>query len=561
MKLDLSTSENPDDVESWPNALPRRNEAVFLAVCVVSAFVIRFLLIPQDSTIKGDGIYYATLGREIMLGNLSEGISAYWAPLYSILIGISSLFFQDLEFAGRFVSVVAGTLLIIPSYFLIQKFYGRIPAYIGTILVVIQPSLIMSSVWVMTESLYALIFTTVVLTGWLALKSGKGRSFFFTGLLFGAAYLTKPEALGFVVLFAALMLGGKFFCNNIGYRRLTINYLMLFIGLAIFVVPYVVFIHQKTGNWTISQKLLSNVPAVESNKGLLKLTDDGETTMRDRLFLDGYNTKGQTSKISQAIDPATANAPAAELDYKHLISKTFDQLYRQLREHIPAILPYFFIFLAGFGFFFKSWAMRRTAEEVYLFLFVACTFIGYAATVIELRYLYTIIPILMAWVAYGSVAFSGVITKTGSHFLKAGWKIKPVFVQVFILLILTVSLKALFLGQFGPPQLEDMPFEEKQAGLWLKNHAEPNSLVMASNATVAFYAGAKLIFLPDEEFSTILEYARRKKVNYVVLSERRLKNIPNAFRLAEEYCSKELSLVYQEEQAPNYKIRIYQMVN
>ena len=71
MKLDLSTSENPDDVESWPNALPRRNEAVFLAVCVISAFVIRFLLIPHDGIINGDGIYYATLGRKIILGNLA----------------------------------------------------------------------------------------------------------------------------------------------------------------------------------------------------------------------------------------------------------------------------------------------------------------------------------------------------------------------------------------------------------------------------------------------------------------------------------------------------------
>lgn len=559
MRPDLSTSENPNELPKWSNVIQIPGEAIFLLSGVVSALIIRLILIPQDTTINVDGVYYATLGRKIILGNFSEGISAYWSPFYSLLIGISSLFFQDLEFAARFVSIVAGSLLIIPSYFLIRNFYGLVPAYIGTILVVIHPSLIKSSQWVMTEAIYALIFTTIILTGWHALKNFKALTFFFTGLLLGIACLIKPEAMGFVILFSSLMLAVKLLYRKIHNRRLAMSYLMLFIGLTIFVVPYVIFVHQKTGNWTISQKLLLNVPAVASGANKLKLIDYGETTMMDRLFLDDYKTENQSPISSPQIATVTTESIGVKWDFKPFISKSFTQLYKQLREHIPSNLPYFFIFLAGFGFLFKSWTIDRLAKEIYLFLFVACLFIGYAVTVIEERYIYTIIPILMAWVAYGAIVLGRLITKTASQVLKTHWKIKPVFVQVLMLLILTAILWPLFSSKFEPVGFDFIPFEEKQAGLWLKQYSALDPLVMASNATVPFYAGGRQIFVPDEEFPTVLEYARRKKVNYIVLSERRLKNNSDAFRIADKYWSEELKLVYQDEQVPSYNIKIYQI--
>ncbi|MEP6901083.1 MAG: glycosyltransferase family 39 protein [Actinomycetota bacterium] len=566
-----SISEKETIEKNRPGVFNLSNETVFVLVCALFAFLIRFFLIPQASVINGDGIYYAILGKKIISGDIYGGISAYWSPLYSFLIGISSLFFQDLEFAGRFVSVVAGTLLIFPAYFLIRNFYGRRSAYLGTILLVIHPSLILSSTWVMTESLYALIFTTAILIGSYALRHGKKRFFFIIGLLFGAAYLTKPESLAFIGLFFVLTAGAKFFRRNLQFRRLIAGYLLLLSGFAVFFLPYVVFLHQKTGHWTISQKLLSNVPSFDSGKGLLKLTDNGQITMRDRLFGDVYDPENQPTvnqpTVNQPIvnQPLIASAPPesphSRFGIGQLISKTFDNLKKQVREHIPAILPYPFILLAIIGLFFRHWTKRRTAKEIYLFSFVACTFIGYALTVIELRYLFTIIPILIGWASFGIVGFSNFVSTTVSGFLKTNRKVNPIWLQIFILITLAAFLKPLFSSQYKPEELQNVPFEEKQAGLWLKHRISQPSLIMASNATSAFYAEAKHIYVPDEEFSVVLEYAKRKKVDYLVFSQRRLNNTPNAFPINEENLPGELKLVYKDEQNPNYKILIYQLLN
>jgi 4-amino-4-deoxy-L-arabinose transferase-like glycosyltransferase len=555
----LSINERAETKKNRAVALNFSTETFFIISCVLLAFLIRFALLPPDGVINSDGTYYASLGKRMISGDVLGGISAYWSPLYSLLIGISSLFFQDLEFAGRFVSLVAGTLLIIPSYFLIRNFYGRQTAYLGTILVVVHPSLIQSSGWLMTEPLYALIFITGLLTGSSALQKGSMRSFLLTGFLFGAAYLTKPESIGFIGLFFVLALGAKFFRRNLQLRRLMAGYFLFLLGFTIFFLPYVVILRQKTGSWTISQKLVSNISAVNSDKGLLELTDDGQTTMRDRLFGDGYETENQPAENSRPAASATNESNRKRFDFEHLVSKTLFHLKKQVREHIPAILPHPFILLAILGLFFRRWTRPRLAREIYLFSFVACTVIGYALTVIELRYLFAILPILLGWVSFGIVGLGNFAVRTGSGFWKTNRKVNPVWIQVLILIILSVSLKPLFSDKFETEDWQDVAFEEKHAGLWLKDNISRPSLIMASSAISAFYAEADHIYVPDEELSEVLEYAKRKKVNYLVLSQRRLKNTPRAFPAGERNLPEELKLIYKDEQRPKYKIFVYQI--
>ncbi len=560
MKAEISKREGGNSETNSQDTVTFSKVAAFPAVCVLLAFLLRYFLIPQDRTINGDGIYYVSNGLKIISGHLSEGISAYWSPLYSSLVGISTLFFQDAEFAGRIVSVFAGSLLVIPSYFLIREFFGNRPAYIGTILVAIHPSLVASSGWVMTESLFALIFTAAVLSGWFAIKTLKLPFFFATGLLLGASYLTKPEAIFFVGLFAVLTLSKRFLCPNTNFRTLAAGYLILLIGLSVFFLPYVILIHQKTGLWTISQKLFSNSTFNDYDRGLLKLTDDGQTTMQDRIWWDEYETSRPETQHVLSVTHDSAGSPRPDSYLPKLLLKTCNNLKRQLRVYTLEILPFPFILIAAIGLFLRRRTIHRSGKAIYLLSFVACTYVGYAVTVIELRYLYALLPIFLGWVAFGTTAFGDVISESCERYLKIGLKFKNVIVQTLILLILIGFLGRLLLYHFGPPQLQDIPFEEKQAGLWLKHHSKPNSLVMAPNATVAFYAGAKHIFLPDEEFSTILEYARRRSVDYVVLNERRLRNHPDAFRLAEESFD-ELQLVFQDSQIQNYELRIYRMAD
>ena len=68
------------------------------------------------------GVFYATLRRKLVSSHGWEGVDACWSPIYPVLVRLSSLIFKDLEFSGRMVSAIMGSLLIIPAIFLIRKF-------------------------------------------------------------------------------------------------------------------------------------------------------------------------------------------------------------------------------------------------------------------------------------------------------------------------------------------------------------------------------------------------------------------------------------------------------
>src|SRR3989304_10213067 len=121
---------------------------------VLLAFAYRLFLLRYEYVISSDGVFYATLGKNLVSGNLKEGLSTYWPPLYPLLIGLSSLLFQDLEFSGMLVSVVAGSLLVIPVYLWSRNSYGKDVAYLSVFLTILSPLLTKYSTKVFTESLY-----------------------------------------------------------------------------------------------------------------------------------------------------------------------------------------------------------------------------------------------------------------------------------------------------------------------------------------------------------------------------------------------------------------------
>jgi len=556
---------SPEKVEGSESASIRigyfkvSGESLFLFACLICAFTIRFLLIPQNSVINGDGAYYTLLGEKFASGDLSGGISAYWSPFYSILTGISSLLFHDRDFSGRFVSLVAGSLLIFPTYFFIRECFGRLSAYFGTILVVFHPFLIRSSGWVMTESVYTLIFTLFVLSGWRALSKGGSRAFLTTGLLLGAAFLIKPEAIGYLTLMLGLVIGSKLCCSNISWRRCGANYLFLLLGFAFLFLPYFFFLHNKTGQWTVSQKITVNLPAADFDGKFLGLSGDRRITMKDRIWGDDYETEYRTSTTPRTTNGRSFDSARFRSDIAILGSKTLTLLKKQVRDYLPTILPYPFIVLLFAGFFCRPWTRARAAREIYVFSLVMSTLIGYAASTIEMRYLFPLTPILIAWAANGITEFGDWAVRSIRRIFGIARKLNPLFVDVLILILLLGSLTPLFVSVFKTEDIVDVPFEEKAAGLWIKDHATRSiPVVMSSHITAAYYAGAKHLYLPDEELSTIIEYAKLRKVDYVVFSERRMRDEPEIFG-EENGVPQDLKLVYRDASEPNFEVLVYQL--
>src|SRR5689334_6646877 len=82
-------------------------DARVILISISLAFLIRLFFARYRYVINTDGVYYATLGKHLISGDIKGGLSTYWSPLYPLLVGLSSLVFTNLELAGRIVSIVA----------------------------------------------------------------------------------------------------------------------------------------------------------------------------------------------------------------------------------------------------------------------------------------------------------------------------------------------------------------------------------------------------------------------------------------------------------------------
>ena len=121
-----------------------------------------------------DGVGYAVSGKNLFSGlgySIQGAPQIVLHPLYSILIGVSWFFTQNLEFSGQIVSVIAGSLLVIPVFYLAKEMYGRKTGIWAAVFVVICPPLIFGSTEVRLASLYTLVLSATVAIGWKALGS------------------------------------------------------------------------------------------------------------------------------------------------------------------------------------------------------------------------------------------------------------------------------------------------------------------------------------------------------------------------------------------------------
>jgi 4-amino-4-deoxy-L-arabinose transferase-like glycosyltransferase len=494
-----------------------------------------------------------------MAGDIEGGISAYWSPLYSLLAGIAGSVLSSPEMGARIVSLICGTLLIPGTYLLGKTFYNSRTARTACLFVACTPVLINSSGWVMTEPLYSLIFLLLILTYWFALRSRRGLAFFVSGLVLGSAYLTKPEAIGFWAFCGVAAVVVALFDEKRAWRPLAAGFALTTAGLLLFVLPYVLFLKHKTGEWTISQKVSTNLPATDFSGGLLKPTPSGETTLMDRIWNDDYRSPiyvdGQSAPSESVDEPGFAQSIMV------LGNRAADLFKKQIRDYLPAIVPSLFLLSAVFGFASKPWSKLRTARELYLIGLFLATIAGYAASVINVRYLFPLIPIVMCWSAYGVLAFGSWTAKTIRNLLSGPKPLGSAPFQSAAIMLLIIILVHPYFAYFSPYGLESVPLEEERAGKWIRNDKRVDEpVVMSTHATAAYYAGGNHLFLPSENLDAIADYARRRQVDYLVFSERRASKELISSLLGGPNSIPGFALVYKEDQAPQYKIYVFRAV-
>ena len=225
-----------------------------LGLLLLLGLVLRLAAAVTTTVINHDGPRFTMSARAFLAGDgdAALNVEPRMPPLYPLLIASLSRLTGDLGLAGVVVSVLCGTLLILPVYLMSRSMWDDRVAFLAGLVVAILPELVLVSGDVWTEPLFLLCFFSSVACLWFA---GERPSLFLhvlAGLFGGLAVNARPE--GLYTMAAILGWGAIVFWIHRGdperrVLRVTGPLLAAAIWVAL-ILPYSSWIHSRFGFWS-----------------------------------------------------------------------------------------------------------------------------------------------------------------------------------------------------------------------------------------------------------------------------------------------------------------------
>ena len=497
-----------------------------------AAFIFRTLiytLFASEIVVGADQMQNIVLGCHFAAGDFYGVLDVYWTPLYPILIGTLNYFINSIIYPSVIISIIAGSLAVPLTYYLTRQSYGRREAVIAAVIAVFYPHLINSVFALGTENIYLIWVVGAIIIGWQALKEISARKYFAVGVLLGLAYLTRPEAFGYPVLFALLMLFKNLCAKNFSVKHLLAPMLALTLGFFLFGAPYLFYLKSATGSWMISGKTAINTIAAE--------------------YSDDYGAENG--------EPATG----FNLAKGKVLVKSFGINLIIIHKEFPYLVPLFLVMLVALGLFGGIWEKRRLEREIYLIIFCLVTIVGYALAAVQTRYFYVLLPIFFGWIARGIVHIERKFRQSfQSRFSeKLHSKVSsPRLIAASLILIYIYVLPINFFMRSETDSWQSNAVEERDAGIWLKEHGKPAPLIFSASFRPIFYAEGKPFPVKTNKPDVLLTQIKNYQADYIVTSERSLKRHPYLQTFDEELRkSNDFELVYENERQEGYRISIF----
>jgi 4-amino-4-deoxy-L-arabinose transferase-like glycosyltransferase len=490
-----------------------------ILLILLIAFLLRIVLILEPEVIHSDGAEYIRHAKEVSAGNWMGGASG---PVYPALISLASFFMKDYEVAGILVSVILGSLLVLPVFYLGKEIFNEKVGMLSALLSAVHPSLYGFSGSVLTESTYYFLLTTSVFFGWEAFKKGKVQSVFLFSLFSTLAFLTKPEGVGLILIFSVWIL----LINPSQGRRPWIKRMGIFI-LAIFCFllfssPYLIALKKELGKWGISKKA--------------------------SVTIEAFSKEGRGATVQREVEGVKINVESFFRNPIPLLGKVSLGFLTSLYKFQQAFHPILFV-LAIFGWIgiFRNRSRSDVKGSFYLFthhtFFLGCVlpFFG-----INKRYVSQMVAISLLWAAFGCFEIMGCASR---------WFKKEGSVKKVSFILLSLLLCGLFI-QGSMRRFHDSRLIQKEAGLWMKEHLTRGTKIMSRMPQEAFYSELGWTRIPAKNYEEVLETARSLGVRYLVIDEN-IDELSSGFY--EKIRDKDLVLL-KELKEERQKIAIFEII-
>jgi hypothetical protein len=475
--------------ESGTSSRPGKQELILLAGMFLVALAVRLYFLPFYRVISADGVGYVNAARALLHGDLQPLI--VYGVVYPTLTALTSLTGLDTESAGRIVSAVMGSLLVVPLYLLGKDFVGRKGATVACLLVLAWPSLRSWAGEVMTQASYITLLVSWYWLLWQAHRRGSVRWAVAAGALAGLSYLTRPEAL---VAFAAMVLilmhptAGRPLARRVALTATCVA------GFAALLFPFVLLVHHYTGAW--------------------QLTGKGGATLADAL--SGYLQRPDLKN----------EAGFKGIGFLEVIRSYPDFLWINTRKNLLATLqtmvPWYLWLAAALGLVAGRWDRPRVTQRLYLL----ASFVPLAIIIVFFftgpEYLQPYLPVLFLWAGYGLCTVESFLARglPAVSALQRSPSLAPLSVLAVSALAVQLFISQVPADRDKPYSYEDDGgrFDQRRIGELLKKQLPPGSRIMTRWGRITFYSElSNPITMPQGSLPEILDVARKNGVRYLIV--------------------------------------------
>jgi 4-amino-4-deoxy-L-arabinose transferase-like glycosyltransferase len=545
-----------------------RSQILLLLVIIGVALTARLVLAHYETEVGIDSVHYVLMGDNIAHGRAwdtwnTTGGRWILPPAFPLLIALFRFLGVGLEWSGHLASVFAGTLLLLPIYFLTKRLYGRDTAILAAWIAAFTPILVDYSVVILTECLFAALLLTMVIFVHRAFsEKGSSADSFWSGLFLGLAFLTKTLGIMFLpFLILGYLLSRKGQSLAPPFKQAS----LAFVGFLVLAVPYWVVLHAHTGQWVIDGKGVG-----QENRLYARNLEEEHIDPRYSGVLTPDGSDFLINSPQEEIIPAWATPGnlASNFTKKYLLKLV--RIYQDypFTPTYPNSVLLFYLFpaiLLGLGLFSgnSSWKYRKSDRFL---LFWLCPFIfGFPLVFIEVRYYIACVPFLIPFMAVGAMDLTKWINERFSKNPTAPSSLctsRQMVIVALIFLILALPKLTYKITHWNDPFVSYNP--RAVAAQWLSNNGYHPEKIMEYGHSVSFYSGAQSILFPAGNLDDLIRIAHKYNIDLLSLDEYYLHQGDRRPNLNFLLNSKTpppppLKLIYSDERYPGLHHYIYQI--
>lgn len=492
----------------------------YLAPAFLAAlgFLVRWRYSQFERTVWGDEPFYLWLGRNWFHGRgyalaFTGHLDYHHTPGYPFITAVLTAITGEMKRASEWSFILFGVVLILAIYALTYRIYGPRTAFAAGGLVALAPvTSLMPLYWgTMTEPPYWAFCFLGILFAHRAFTRFRAVDVVLSGVFFALGYYVRPEAIVYVGAMG-LVLGLRALTSAPRLRRLAYPAL-LGVVFVIAILPYLVYVRQQAGVWTISQKVGANFATAE---GLA--SGDFERFDQETWGLDSQGENVRFFSRETADATASAYILANPAGYARTVWGNILDLLATILS--PRLVPSFFLLFIGLGLFARGWTRRRAWDELFL---VATLLPGLSFVLffVQERYLVPLPPTLFIWTAHGLAVAGDWLDQTWTS-LRRGESSSPKAAQAASpwLVWTPIALMLVFLLVYTPRQVaaatnpgSSRPAHDL-AAMALKSYVQAGDVVMSRYVAIPFEAGVEWVPTPAAAVEDVLAYARRKGARF-----------------------------------------------